>query len=122
MPKKILLVDDADTVLMIEQMILDKCGYDFVTARDGLEAVEKAVSEKPDLILMDILMPRMDGLEALREIRSRESTKAVPIIVVTTRGETRYVESGIAGGCNDYVTKPINSQELIAKVRNCLGE
>ncbi len=120
--KKILLVDDSSTALMIEQMLLSKAAFDIVTARDGREAVDTATRELPDLILMDIVMPHMTGLEACRALRAQESTKAIPIILVTTRGENESVETGFASGCNDYVTKPINGIELLTKLRDQLGE
>jgi CheY-like chemotaxis protein len=120
--KKILLVDDSSTVLLMEKMILSKSEYDVVTARDGLEGVEKARAERPDLILMDVVMPRMDGFEAVRKLREDESTRAIPVIMVTTRGELQSVETGYASGCSDYVTKPINGLELLTKVRSCLGQ
>ena len=120
--KKILLVDDSGTILMMEKMILAREPYDLVTAKDGKEAIEKATSERPDLILLDVVMPHLTGFEVLEELRARESTKATPVILVTTRGEATNVEAGYAGGCNDYVTKPINSVELITKVRNYLGD
>ncbi|HVI92473.1 MAG TPA: response regulator [Anaeromyxobacter sp.] len=120
--KKILLVDDSSTVLLMERMILSKSQYDVVTAKDGVEGVEKAVAEKPDLILMDVVMPRMDGFEACRKLREQDDTKAIPVIMVTTRGELASVETGYAAGCNEYVTKPINGLELLAKVRSCLGQ
>ena len=120
--KKILLVDDSSTVLLMERMILSKNEYDVVTARDGQEGVEKALAEKPDLILMDVVMPRMDGFEACRRLREQDDTKSIPVIMVTTRGELASVETGYASGCNDYVTKPINGLELLAKVKSCLGQ
>jgi DNA-binding response OmpR family regulator len=120
--KKILLVDDADTILMIERMILNRGGYELITAKDGQEAVAKAVAERPDLILLDIVMPRMNGFEALRQLRSQEATKAIPIMMVTTRGEEENVEAGFASGCDDYITKPLNGSEVLAKVRSYLGE
>jgi DNA-binding response OmpR family regulator len=120
--KKILLVDDADTILMMERMILNRGGYELITAKDGQEAVAKAVAERPDLILLDIVMPRMNGLEALKQLRSQEATKAIPIIMVTTRGEEENVEAGFASGCDDYITKPLNGSEVLAKVRSYLGE
>lgn len=122
MTKRILLVDDADTILMIEQMILNQEGYSLITARNGKQAVEKAVAQKPDLILMDILMPEVDGFEACRQIRQHEATRAIPIIMVTTRSEQKNMEAGFHSGCNDYVTKPIDRLELISKIRNFLGE
>ena len=120
--KKILLVDDSSTSLMIERMLLGGAPYDLVTARDGREAVGKAASERPDLILMDVVMPNMTGIEACVAIRAQESTRSIPIILVTTRGESENVEKGFASGCNDYVTKPINGAELLAKIRSQLGD
>ena len=120
--KKILLVDDSRTSLFMEQMILKKGPYDLVLASDGAEGVSKAESERPDLILMDVVMPKMTGFEALRELRARESTCDIPVIMVTTRGEGENVETGFASGCTDYLTKPIDAVALLAKVRNYLGE
>ena len=120
--KKILLVDDASTILMMEKMILAKGGYDLVTAKDGQEAVEKAAVERHDLILMDVMMPRMTGFEACAQLRQSEGTRSTPIILVTTRGEEGNVEKGYQSGCTDYVTKPINGVELMSKVKTYLGE
>ncbi|HYR27932.1 MAG TPA: response regulator [Thermoanaerobaculia bacterium] len=120
--KKILLVDDSNTILMMERMLLTRGPYDLVTATDGDEAVAKALTERPDLILMDVVMPRMNGFEACRRIREDEATALTPIIMVTTRGEVSNVESGFESGCTDYVTKPINGPELIAKLQNYLGQ
>jgi DNA-binding response OmpR family regulator len=122
MPKKILLVDDSNTVLLMERMILSQSRYELLTARNGLEGVERARSEKPDLILLDVVMPQMNGLDALAAIRAGEDTKHIPVIMVTTRSEAESMETGFARGCNDYVTKPVNSSELLAKVRGILGE
>jgi CheY-like chemotaxis protein len=119
--KKILLVDDSKTALFVESMILRKGPYDLVTASDGVEAVEKAMAERPDLILMDVVMPRMGGFEACQALRECKDTQAIPIIMVTTRGEAANVETGFVSGCSDYVTKPINAVELLAKVSDHLG-
>jgi CheY-like chemotaxis protein len=120
--KRILLVDDSNTVLMMERMILSREAYDLITARNGAEAVEKATAMSPDLILMDVVMPEVGGFEALAELRSQDHTRDIPVIMVTTRGEVDSVERGFETGCNDYVTKPINSLELISKIRNFIGE
>jgi DNA-binding response OmpR family regulator len=119
--KKILCVDDSATILMMERMILNKGPYDLITASNGEEAVAKALTEKPDLILMDIVMPKMNGFEACKRIRDEAAIKATPIIMVTTRGEVQNMENGFESGCNDYVTKPINATELLSKLRNFLG-
>ena len=120
--KKILLVDDSNTVLMMERMVLSRGPYDFVTARNGEEAVTTALMEQPDLILLDVMMPKMDGFEALRRIRAQEQTKDTPVIMVTTRGEADNIETGFKAGCNDYVTKPIDNVMLLSKIQNLIGE
>lgn len=120
MRKKILIVDDSKTVLLMEKMILNRQPYDIVMAYNGAEAVTKAALEMPDAILMDVMMPEMNGLDACREIKRGASTGHIPVILVTTRGESVYIDSGYTSGCADYVTKPINAAELIAKLHNVL--
>ncbi len=120
--KKILLVDDSSTILMMEKFILRNDPYIIVTASDGEEAVQKAASEQPDLILLDVIMPRMSGFEACRLIRDDDALRHIPIIMVTTRGEAANVETGWVVGCTDYLTKPINAVELLTKVRSLLGD
>jgi CheY-like chemotaxis protein len=123
MSKKVLLVDDSSTTLMMEEMILKQSTpYHCVTAQDGLDAISRAVVDAPDLVLMDVVMPRMNGFEACKRMRLEESLKNTPIILVTTRGEEEYVEAGFQSGCNDYITKPINSFELVTLLKSYLGE
>ena len=120
--KKILLVDDSDVMLLTHKMVIGRTGlYELIIAKDGQQAVERAVAERPDLILLDVVMPRMTGLEALEELRSREETRETPIIMVTTRSEAANVEQAYRWGCNDYVTKPVDPVELIAKIESLLG-
>lgn len=121
MATKILLVDDSATVLMMERMILSTERFEIVTASNGLEAHERAVREQPDLILMDVVMPKQGGIEACQALRRDPATSHIPIILVTTRGEAETMERGYESGCNDYVTKPVNSAELLGKIRNILG-
>ena len=123
MAKKILLVDDSTTTLMMEEMILKKSTtYECITAKDGLDAIARAVEESPDLVLMDVVMPRMNGFEACKRMRLESSLRETPIILVTTRGEEEYVEAGYQSGCNDYITKPINSRELVTLLHSYIGE
>ncbi|MBI4862630.1 MAG: response regulator [Candidatus Riflebacteria bacterium] len=118
--KKILLVDDSDTALILERMILNRQSYELLVARDGQEAIDKALAERPDLIVMDVMMPGVNGFEATRVLRSKEPTKSTPIILVTTRSEAENMEAGFESGCTDYITKPINGTEFLAKIRTCL--
>ena len=120
--RKILLIDDSETILQMEQMILAKEPYELLIARDGAEGVARALERIPDLILMDVVMPRMGGFEALRQLRGNQRTSAVPVVMVTTKAEADSIETGYASGCNDYIVKPIDSMELIAKVRDLLGD
>jgi DNA-binding response OmpR family regulator len=123
MSKKVLLVDDSTTTLMMEEMILKRgTNYDCITAKDGLDAISRAVADAPDLVLMDVVMPRLNGFEACKRMRMEDSLRETPIILVTTRGEEEYVEAGFQSGCNDYITKPINSFELVTLLKNYLGE
>jgi len=121
--KKILLVDDSCTARLVNRMIFSqKSNYELISAVDGKEAVERARLDKPDLILMDIMMPRMTGLEACRVIKQDKATSSIPVILLTTRGEESYVQEGYASGCSDYLTKPVNDAELLDLLRAYLGE
>lgn len=123
MAKKILVVDDSKTALLMEREILERrTNYQCVTASDGQEAVEKAQQERPDLVLMDVVMPRMNGFEACRMMRQQPSTREIPIVLVTTRSEEAYMEAGFQSGCNDYITKPIDGAELVTLLQSYLGE
>lgn len=121
--KKILLVDDSCTARLVNRMIFSQnSNYVLISASDGKEAVEKARAEKPDLILMDIVMPRMTGLEACRVLKKDKETERIPVILLTTRGEEKYVQEGYASGCSDYLTKPVNDVELLDLLKAYLGE
>jgi CheY-like chemotaxis protein len=120
--KKILLVDDSTTALLVEQMILGRHQYDLLEARNGAEGIARATAERPDLILLDVVMPGLDGLEALRRLRAEAATRDIPVILVTSLAEGESLESGWAAGCSDYVTKPVDALDLLSKVRSCLGQ
>jgi DNA-binding response OmpR family regulator len=120
--RKILLVDDSETVLQMEQMILAKSSYELILARDGEEGVAKALATQPDLILMDVVMPKMNGFEAMKQLRENTQTRSVPIVMVTSKAEAESMEAGYQNGCSDYIIKPIDQLELMMKVKNLLGE
>jgi DNA-binding response OmpR family regulator len=122
MNAKVLLVDDSSTALLMGETVFRKyTSYEVLTAYDGEQGVQKALAEKPDLILLDVVMPRMDGFTACREIRKQPGLESVPIIMVTSRGEPANVELGYQSGCSAYLTKPINPHELLDMVRLFLG-
>ena len=119
--KKIRTVDDSKTALMVTTMALKRTPYLVTTAADGEEALAKALADPPDLIVLDVVMPKLDGLETCRRLRSREETKNIPIIMLTTRGESENVKVGFDAGCTDYMTKPVNATELLSRIRSLLG-
>jgi DNA-binding response OmpR family regulator len=117
MKVKVLLVDDSKTALLMEEAVFkEHTSYEVITARDGAEGVQKAKEEKPDLILLDVVMPKMDGFAACREMRKVDDLRNVPIVMVTSRGEPSNVQTGYTSGCNAYLTKPINAGELLELV------
>jgi CheY-like chemotaxis protein len=118
--KKVLLVDDASTVLLAAQMMLKDEGWEILTASNGLQAVERAVADQPNLIVMDVVMPKMNGFEACRALKSNPATQRIPIILVTTRGEAENRDQGSSAGCNGYVTKPFHRTHLLQMIRTHL--
>ena len=112
--KKILVVDDEKPISDIIKFNLEKEGYEVVTAFDGEEAIEKVVSENPELIVLDVMLPKKDGLEVVREVRK---THNMPIIMVTAKGTEIDKVLGLELGADDYVTKPFSNRELVARVK-----
>lgn len=118
---RVLVVDDSELQILFEQALLADEDIEFFVAHNGAEAIVSARRDKPDLILLDIVMPVMDGIEAARHIRDDAATCDIPIIMVTSQTEEDYMEDAFIGGCNDYVTKPVRKEELLAKVRSLTG-
>ncbi len=118
--KKILLVDDSPTAILWQRLILEADQYEILVANDGAEGVRLAKAEQPDLVLLDVMMPRMSGFEALRALRAESALRTMPILMVTTRSEMANVMEGYESGCNEYITKPVDRTELLMKVRSYL--
>ena len=112
--KKILVVDDEKPISDIIKFNLEKEGYDIVTAFNGEEALEKVEEENPDLIVLDVMLPKIDGLEVVREVRK---THSMPIIMVTAKETEIDKVLGLELGADDYVTKPFSNRELVARVK-----
>jgi twitching motility two-component system response regulator PilH len=115
--KKILLVDDSDTALMMGLLVLKKGAYDVIVARDGEEGIEKAVAERPDLILMDVVMPGINGYQATRTITRDEATRAIPVIMCTSKGLETDKIWGMRQGAHDYLVKPVNLPDLLTRIK-----
>lgn len=119
MSKKILVVDDDADVRNLLKMRLEVLGYSIAVAADGSEGLSKAESEKPDLIILDIMMPEMDGYTFVREIKANESLRQTPIVILTSR--TGMKDLFEIEGVHDYVTKPYEPEDLVTTVKKYLG-
>jgi len=116
-PKKILLVDDEPEFVELVQMRLEANHYDVVTANTGEEALARAEAEAPNLVLLDVMMPGMDGIETLRKLRLMKSMEQTPIIMLTARGESRSIFKAQDSRVTDYLIKPCEAQDLLAMVK-----
>jgi PleD family two-component response regulator len=117
--RKVLLVDDSTTALVMEEVLL-RSQFEIVKATSGAQALELAANVKPDLILLDVVMPGMDGFETCRRLRSLDATRTTPILMVSTRGQPENVAAASAAGASGYVTKPIVARHLRSKIQECL--
>ena len=122
MKKKILLVEDNPATIDVIQKELEFLGYDPIVAEDGKRAVELATSEMPALIIMDISLPKMDGLEASYLIRKNPKTQSIPILAATARALPGDREKCLQSGCDDYIAKPFTHRELGACIKKLLKE
>ena len=113
MKKKLLLIDDEPDFIAMIQMRLEANDYEVVTANDGMSGLATADQERPNLILLDVMMPGMDGFETLRKLRRQEGTKQTPVIMLTARGESRAIFKAQGLGVTDYLIKPCDSKELL---------
>mgnify|MGYP003487734578 FL=1 len=114
---KVLVVDDTATDLKNLEQIVSAAGYAVITARSGKEAVEKARSEHPDAVLLDVIMPEMNGFQACRAITSDAATKGIPVILVSSKGEKTDKVWGAEQGARGYVTKPYTADQILNELR-----
>lgn len=120
-PSKILIVDDnAQNLELLEAYLEDLPGCTVIHATNGMETLQKVAADPPDLILLDIMMPRMSGFEVCKKLKSDEKTKDIPIIMVTALHELADIERGVEVGTNDFITKPVNRVDLLTRVRSLL--
>ena len=118
--QKILAVDDEEDILELLRFNLTKEGFSVVCAASGEEGLKTDHSQRPDLILLDLMLPGMDGLEVARRLKKEEATKDIPVIMVTAKGEEADIVTGLEVGAEDYITKPFSRKVLIARVRAML--
>jgi two-component system, OmpR family, alkaline phosphatase synthesis response regulator PhoP len=117
MPRKILAVDDEKHIVRLVQVNLERQGYEVVTANDGKEALQKVEEENPDLVVLDVMMPYMDGFEVLQNLRRNPSTREIPVIMLTAKAQDADVFKGWQSGVDCYLTKPFNPMELVSFVK-----
>jgi two-component system alkaline phosphatase synthesis response regulator PhoP/two-component system response regulator VicR len=120
MPSKILVCDDERHIVRLIQVNLERQGYTVVTAYDGKEGLEKVKAEKPDLLVLDVMMPYMDGFEVLKNLRRETDTEALPVIMLTAKAQDKDVFEGYHYGADMYLTKPFNPMELVTFVKRIL--
>ena len=116
MKKKILVVDDEDDILHFLELVLREKGYEVATASGGHEALTKAQVDRPDLVLLDIMMPQMDGWEVLKLLRVDDETAQIPVAMLSARTEAKDRVQGLQEGAVDYICKPFSLQDLLAKI------
>lgn len=120
--KRILAVDDEPHILKLVSFSLKAHGYEVLEASDGLSAISVAQAEKPDLVLLDVMMPGLDGIEACRRLKNDPETKDIPVVMLTAKAQAREQAVGIDSGATDYICKPFTPKDLVAQVQALLGE
>src|SRR5512141_2390174 len=120
--EKILIVDDDEDILLIVQTILASAGYSAITARNGREGVDMALELRPDLILLDVMMPELSGWEVCTTLKNAPETRQIPIALLTVKSEIRDLITGMQVGADDYITKPFTRKKLLSTVRRLLDE
>ena len=121
MSQKILIADDEPNILMSLEFLMKREGYTVVVARDGGEAMQSIINERPDLVLLDVMMPVKTGFDVCYEVRSTESVRDTKILMLTAKGRDTDVAKGLALGANAYMTKPFSTKDLVQKVQDMLG-
>ncbi|MDV3237988.1 MAG: twitching motility response regulator PilH [Gammaproteobacteria bacterium] len=118
---RILIVDDSPTEMHVLKSMLEKNGFQTLTAASGEEGVEVAKTQKPDLVLMDVVMPGLNGFQATRQLTKSAETSSIPVIICTTKDQETDRVWGMRQGATDYITKPVAEADLIGKVKGALG-
>lgn len=121
MGKKILVVDDEPSIARLVKMSLSVEGYDVKTATSGFEAMEELEQDKPDLMVLDIMMPGMNGYEVCMEVKKKSHTKGIKIVFLTARGNPGDAQQGFSIGGDDYIIKPFDPEELLEKIKGLIG-
>jgi two-component system alkaline phosphatase synthesis response regulator PhoP/two-component system response regulator VicR len=117
MPKKILVVDDERHIVRLVQVTLERAGYQVAVAYDGRECLQNVTKEKPDLIVLDVMMPHMDGFEVLQNLKANQETDSIPVVMLTAKAQDQDIFRGWQQGVEWYQTKPFNPMELLTVIK-----
>lgn len=120
--KNILIIEDVEDHLEIVKLILEQHGYNILVATTGLEGLNCARSNSPDLVILDVVLPEMNGYEVCKEIKNGADTRSIPVIMLSVRSNPEDIETAYKAGANKYITKPFNLEDLIKEVKKHLGE
>ena len=121
MTHRILIADDEPNILISLEFLMKREGFDVTVARDGIEALAAIVDQRPDLVLLDVMMPGKTGFEVCQEVRAQDALKDIRILMLTAKGRDTDIAKGLALGADAYMTKPFSTRELVLKVREMLG-
>jgi two-component system, OmpR family, alkaline phosphatase synthesis response regulator PhoP len=121
MPQSVLVVDDEANILLSLEFLMKKAGYDVRLARDGEEALAEIGKARPDLVLLDVMMPKRNGFDVCEAIRANPEWRAVRVILLTAKGRDIEREKGLALGADDYITKPFSTREVVERVTAWIG-
>jgi len=117
----VLVADDDPDILSLVALRLERSGFDVIVARDGEQAIEAALERAPDIALLDVMMPKLDGYQVTERLRGNQATRHMPVILLTARVQEADIARGVAAGADDYVRKPFSTQELQDRVQAALG-
>lgn len=122
MPKTVLIVDDEPNIVLSVEFLMKREGHEVQTAGDGQEALDKIAEDRPDLVILDVMMPRKNGFEVCAEIRANPDLAGLPILILTAKGREGEMKKGLSLGADAYITKPFSTHELVAKVNELLAQ
>lgn len=119
--KKVMIVDDEAHIVELVRVCLEDTDYEIIEAYDGLEALDKVFNEKPDLILLDIMLPKMDGYEVCKNLKAKEDTRSIPVVMLTAKGQEVDKVKGFQSGADSYLTKPFSPLRLLTELEEKLS-
>lgn len=122
MPKKIMVVDDEPYIARVIKFKLEQEGYTVISANDGQSGLQKIKEEKPDLVLLDVMMPGLSGYEVCQKIKEDAELAGIPVVILTAKGQERDREQGLTMGASDYITKPFSPNRLLELVKSMIGD